>query len=367
MSSILFFVCLFLICVIIVLAAVLFEVKDHPIAIYFRKWRIAFSKRRQINAVISDRKLAELKMQRSAKLQREAEEYSQTILRECGERLACMGSYIIAEQCGDHIKAIRANNYHAKEKKILKSIDVAEQNGYSLPRDERQQLARMLKQAHEKAMRIEAEKERQAEIKAQMREEERAHREAEKAVREAEKEARIKEKALQEALRMLGDEHSEAIARLKQELADAQERLVRTKSMAELTKSGHVYVISNVGSFGEGVFKVGMTRRLEPNDRVRELGDASVPFPFDVHAMISCDDAPSLENSLHKELHSFRVNKINLRKEFFRVDLARIVELVEQHHGAVEYEADPEALEYLETIALESDTEDVEDKLGVGD
>ena len=79
-----------------------------------------------------------------------------------------------------------------------------------------------------------------------------------------------------------------------------------------------MYVLSNIGSFGEGVYKIGMTRRLEPQDRVRELGDASVPFPFDVHMMISCDDAPSLENALHRESHKQRVNKVNFRKEFFR-------------------------------------------------
>ena len=89
-------------------------------------------------------------------------------------------------------------------------------------------------------------------------------------------------------------------------LAEAQASSERAKSMAQLTKAGHVYILSNIGSFGEGIFKVGMTRRLEPQDRVKELGDASVPFPFDVHAMISCENAPGLENALHKELARYR-------------------------------------------------------------
>src|SRR5437868_4948931 len=87
-------------------------------------------------------------------------------------------------------------------------------------------------------------------------------------------------------------------------------------SMAQQTKAGHVYVISNIGTMGDGVFKIGMTRRLTPNERIDELGCAAVPFPFDVHMMIHCEDAPGLENALHHALHKRRINKVNLRKEF---------------------------------------------------
>ncbi len=98
----------------------------------------------------------------------------------------------------------------------------------------------------------------------------------------------------------------------------------RALSMAQQTKAGHVYVISNIGSFGDNVFKIGMTRRLEPMDRVKELGDASVPFEFDVHAMIYSDNAPELENIMHKEFDSRRVKLINSRKEFIKVKLQEI-------------------------------------------
>lgn len=100
-----------------------------------------------------------------------------------------------------------------------------------------------------------------------------------------------------------------------------------------------------------------MTRRLEPMDRVKELGDASVPFEFDVHAMISCDDAPALENALHTALNKHRMNKINLRKEFFKVELQKIIDTVERNHGTVEYVSDPIALQYYRS--LEMDSEDV--------
>ena len=111
-------------------------------------------------------------------------------------------------------------------------------------------------------------------------------------------------------------------------------------------------MLSNIGSFGDGVYKIGMTRRLEPHDRVSELSSASVPFPYDVHMMISCDDAPTLENALHRELHKQRVNKVNFRKEFFRADFDSIRKIVESQHGDVEYRAEPEALQYRESMNM---------------
>ncbi len=111
---------------------------------------------------------------------------------------------------------------------------------------------------------------------------------------------------------------------LEKQLKEAQKKGERAVSRAQMTKSGVVYVISNIGSFGHGVYKIGMTRRLEPLDRVRELGDASVPFPFDVHAMILSDNAPELEKKLHKFFNERRLNLVNNRKEFFNVSLEDI-------------------------------------------
>jgi len=119
-----------------------------------------------------------------------------------------------------------------------------------------------------------------------------------------------------------------------------------------LTKAGYVYVISNIGSFGEGVFKIGMTRRLEPLERVKELGDSSVPFPFDVHMMISCDNAPTLETALHQSLFKQQVNRTNPRKEFFKTDIDSIVRIVHENHGEVEYVADAEALQYRQSLTM---------------
>ena len=115
------------------------------------------------------------------------------------------------------------------------------------------------------------------------------------------------------------------IEELQNRIAEIEEKK-RAISQAMLTKTGHVYIISNVGSFGENIFKIGMTRRLEPMDRVKELGDASVPFPFDVHAMIRTSDAPRLENALHDHFDYRRLNLENQRKEFFNVSIDEIKE-----------------------------------------
>lgn len=118
-------------------------------------------------------------------------------------------------------------------------------------------------------------------------------------------------------------------------------------------KAGFVYVISNIGSFGEGVYKIGMTRRLDPMERIKELGDASVPFNFDVHAMIFCDDAPALEAALHREFESKKVNIVNQRREFFKVSLEEIEEVVKRNYDkTVEFTVTPDAEQYRTSEAL---------------
>ena len=116
------------------------------------------------------------------------------------------------------------------------------------------------------------------------------------------------------------------IETLKVRLAELEEREARAKAMSEITRSGYVYVISNPRSFGSEFCKIGMTRRLDPMDRVRELGDASVPFEFDVHAFAYSSDAPALEKRLHDQFEESRVNLVNKRREFFFVEPSRVVE-----------------------------------------
>ena len=204
------------------------------------------------------------------------------------------------------------------------------------------------------------EKEEQRQIREQMREEEKAQKELEKAQREAEDEERRYQKALDKAKSELGTASqkelevlNEQITTLEKRLAEAHERKERAIAMAQLTKVGHIYVISNIGSFGEHVYKIGMTRRLDPLDRIRELGDASVPFQFDVHAIIYSENAPQLEYELHKKFSNNRLNRINNRKEFFHVTLDEIEAFVKEHANAeIEFTRLAEAREYRETLTL---------------
>lgn len=205
------------------------------------------------------------------------------------------------------------------------------------------------------------EQEEQREIKERIREEAKIAAEIEKAEKEARKEeARIKEaeaKLSQALLTATAEQRTKfesELNELRAKLKIAEEKFSRARSMAELTKSGHVYVISNIGSFGQHVFKIGMTRRLEPAERIKELGNASVPFPFDIHAMIYSKDAPSLENQLHEIFNENRVNKVNLRKEFFNVPIEKIKEaLAKLEVPNVRFTLFAQAEEYRETLNIE--------------
>ena len=212
-------------------------------------------------------------------------------------------------------------------------------------------------------------REEQRRIQEQMREEEKVRREQERAIKEAQE----KEEAIEQALAKvrLEAEHATAqerakfdaqIAELSQRLAEAEAVKQREISMAQLTRAGNVYIISNIGSFGEEVFKIGMTRRREPMDRIWELGDASVPFEFDVHAMIYSEDAPALERLLHDAFDDLRINKVNYRKEFFRLPVERIKDVVTSKGLNAAFTLVAEAREFRETQALDKMTPEEREK-----
>ena len=120
-------------------------------------------------------------------------------------------------------------------------------------------------------------------------------------------------------------------------------------------KAGYVYVISNLGSFGDNVFKIGMTRRLDPQERIDELGSASVPFKFDVHSFIFSNDAVQLESDLHQALEKQRVNKVNNRKEFFKISIDDLENLVYKFDPAAEFNRTMEAEQYRQTLSIEEE------------
>lgn len=266
-------------------------------------------------------------------------------------------------ECDAAVLKVKWNNVFIMEERInrafnainklgtIHSIEIA--NEYlNLKLDE-------LHLAHEYQEKLYEEKEEQRRIKEQMREEEKVRREIEKATKEAEDEEKSYQKALVEAKKQLekakGEELeklNEEILLLQEQLHEAEQKKERALSRAQLTRSGHVYVISNVGSFGENIYKIGLTRRLEPINRVKELGDASVPFSFDIHAMIYSENAPELENELHRLFDGQRVNMMNTRKEFFRVALDQIEKAVKARNSEIEFTKVAEAREYRETVAL---------------
>lgn len=197
------------------------------------------------------------------------------------------------------------------------------------------------------------EKEREREHRARLREEEEARREFEREQARLEKEKAHLEAAAN-ALRMRGDE--QAAVEMEHKRDEVQHAIDGVVSRAANVRAGYVYVISNIGSFGERVVKIGMTRRLDPLDRVRELGDASVPFRFDVHCIMFSEDAVGLETGLHREFAQRRVNLVNPHREFFLVSPTEVKEaLLRQNASLLTFVETPEALEFhqSETIRAE--------------
>lgn len=212
--------------------------------------------------------------------------------------------------------------------------------------------------AYEYALKKQQEKEALKEERERLREEAKLQKEIEEARAAAKKEQQHYENALHTILLQLDqDPTNPDLLKKKEELKGHVEKIeanLRDIDYREANKrAGYVYVISNIGSFGENVYKIGMTRRLEPLDRINELGDASVPFNFDVHAMIFSDDAPALEATLHRAFDDRKLNMINTRREFFNVTLDEIKDVVKKNFDkTVEFKAIPEAEQYRETLML---------------
>ncbi|MDG3041122.1 DUF4041 domain-containing protein [Roseicyclus marinus] len=253
-------------------------------------------------------------------------------------------------ECEAAIANARWNNVNAMEKRIVNAanqINKANESMQLVISD--QYVALKLKElhlTHEYRERLKLEKDERAELARAEREEKKLLAEAE----EAEKEERKFQQMLDKAKAEAGVDEKR-ISDLEAALAEAHARSERARAMAEMTKSGYVYIISNIGSFGEDVVKIGLTRRLDPDDRVRELGDASVPFSFDTHAMIYSDEAPALEAALHREFSDKRVNASNMRKEFFRVSLNDVEEAVRKLSPNATFFRDREAQEWHETMS----------------
>jgi predicted nucleic acid-binding Zn-ribbon protein len=193
------------------------------------------------------------------------------------------------------------------------------------------------------------------------REEREAQREYERAIKKALKDEEKAQEALEQKKREMAETQTqekiqklqEQIQGLEKALVEARELRERAMSMAQQTKIGYVYVISNIGSFGKDVYKIGMTRRLDPMERVLELSNASVPFPFDVHTFIYSEDAPALEADLHRRFDAKKVNSINYRKEYFHVTLDEIKAALEEKGVDAQFVDEPDAFQYRESLVKE--------------
>ncbi len=271
-------------------------------------------------------------------------------------------------QCDEQIRKIRWNNLGLIEQRIIKLYtninkkntlhDIVISEKYLQLKKEEIRLFYELQQ------KIYQEKEEAREIREQQREEQKLLEEAEKAKQQREEEER--QKAELEKLKQEFYEKGQLdkAKECENELIEKDkiiEKLQRTESNAQKTKFGHVYIISNIGSFGENIYKIGMTRRSEPKDRVDELGDASVPFKFFINGMIESENAPALETELHKRFADKIVNRINMRKEFFNVSLDEIEQAANEITGGdmvfrrcwdTSFYEDNDMQDYIQTLEI---------------
>lgn len=253
-----------------------------------------------------------------------------------------------ADNC---VRSLRSGNVHTAKKRLESAVAAIEKLGTIMEMrinpDYHALRVAELELTADFQIKVQEEREKAREERELLREQRRA--EAELAV---EKERLEKERShystVLESLRAKGDKA--AANELASRLADIEQAIAANDYRIANIRAGYVYVISNIGAFGPGVVKIGMTRRLEPMDRVRELGDASVPFRYDVHALFFSDDAIALESELHKAFTHRRVNFVNERREFFFASPVEVRALLEQKVGGLlEFTEAPLAEEYFQS------------------
>lgn len=269
-------------------------------------------------------------------------------------------------ECDIAIQSVKFSNYDRCIIRIEKAFETINRlgkiNTVSLTDAYKELKLQELALAYEYQLKKQEEKEAMAALRAQQREEAKLAKEIEAARKEAEKERKHYVQALEKLRAQLlsaSDEERAALLEKQSELVghldEINAKLEDIDYRQSNQRAGYVYVISNIGSFGEGIYKIGMTRRLDPMERVYELGDASVPFQFDVHAMIFSDDAPKLEAALHHAFADKRVNAVNQRREYFRVSLEEIKDVVRKNHDkTVEFYDVPYAQQYRESCKIHS-------------
>lgn len=267
-------------------------------------------------------------------------------------------------ECDLAISNITLKNIDTMRNKILKSYEalnkIYKSDGVQITKTFLENKLQQLITAHSYQEKLEDEREQKKLIQEQLKEEEKVRREVEREKAKIEKDETQFKNEISKLMKYLQKTDNEVEKTLYiDKIKECEEKLSELETVKsdvlnreKNTRAGFVYIISNIGSFGENIFKIGMTRRLEPMDRIKELSSASVPFEFDVHALIFSDDAPSLESILHNTFREYEVNKVNHRKEFFSIPLEKIEKVVTEHHNAtVQWTYDAAAEEYRESLA----------------
>ena len=267
-------------------------------------------------------------------------------------------------ECDSIISKVKFNNFQLCCDKISRSFDslnrLNSKNAIALSSDFLELKLQELHLVYEYAEKKQEEKEEQRKVREQLKEEAKLQKEIEERREEISKEKNHYENALNKLISQM--EFADEIKMeylemrkidLEKHISELQESLNEIDYREANKRAGYVYIISNIGSFGENIYKIGMTRRLDPMDRINELGDASVPFKFDVHALIFSENAPQLEAALHKAFENKKVNMINSRREFFNVTLDDIEKVVKENYDkTVDFVYVAEAQQYRESLKL---------------
>ncbi|HDJ4782962.1 TPA: DUF4041 domain-containing protein [Staphylococcus aureus] len=265
------------------------------------------------------------------------------------------------------INKVNSKNVESMQNKIFKSYEginkIFETDNVRIPETLLDIKLEMLDLMHKYQVKIEDEKIIRREERARLKEIEQAEKEMEKKLKELDKDIRHHNNEIKKLTMYLNNTdlqvekelYIEKIRELDQSLKDLNSERENVEDRKDNAQSGFVYIISNIGSFGENVYKIGVTRRLEPMDRINELSSASVPFEFDVHALIFSENAFELESKLHEYFKKYKVNKVNGRKEFFKVNINEIKDKVlSEHNSTVQFIDEPKAIQYRETLRLTS-------------
>lgn len=269
-------------------------------------------------------------------------------------------------ECDYCVDNVKFNNMEVNKKRIEKSFEELNKLGRIMQASISEAYKKLKYEELYLAFEYQQKKQEEKEAQKRVREELREQQKLEQEIRQAREKIAKEKKHFIQAIRELESKLKETtsdsdrtlvlekLAEVKEQYSELEKEEKVIDYREQNAKAGYVYIISNIGSFGENVYKIGMTRRLEPLARIDELSDASVPFSFDVHALIFSENAPVLEAKLHEHFYKSRINKLNDRKEFFKADIHEIEKIVRENYDkVVDIVKDAPAEQYRESLLIE--------------